>query len=59
MAYQNRTAGSEAAFLPLLPVVLLSVNAQVGERGKTSVTQVAGVMLGLVVHPHVIGDVSG
>lgn len=40
-----RGAEASAAVLPLLTVVLLSVDPQVRQRGETAVAQMAGVML--------------
>lgn len=61
VAYQNAAGGraTEAprTVLPLLAVVLLGVDTKVGQRGEAAVTEMASVMLGLVVHPHVICDV--
>lgn len=39
-------------------MVLLGVDAQVGQSGEAAVTDMAGMVLRLVVHPHVIGDVG-
>lgn len=40
-----RGAEASSAVLPLLTVVLLSVNPQVRQRGETAVAEMAGVML--------------
>lgn len=54
----GRAAEAARTVLPLLSVVLLGMNTKVSQRGEAAVTEVAGVMLRLVVHPHVICDVS-
>lgn len=62
VADENPTGGRATkapwTLLPFLPVVLLGMNAKVCQCGEAAVTEVAGMMLRLVVHPHVICDVS-
>lgn len=54
----ERTPGP-TALLPLLTVVLLSVDPQVRQRREAAVAEVAGVVLRLVVDSHVVSDVGG
>lgn len=46
------------AVLPLLAMVLLGMDSKVSQCGEAAVAQMADVVLRLVVHPHVICDVS-
>lgn len=58
--YAARSCAAKAprTVLPLLAVVLLGMDAKVRQCGEAAVTEMAGVVLRLVVHPHVICDVS-
>lgn len=55
---RGRATETTGAVLPLLAMVLLGMDTKVCQRGEAAVAQVADVVLGLVVHPHVICDVS-
>lgn len=52
--------GSKApsTVFPLLAMMLLSVDTQVSQGGEAAITKMAGVVLRLVVHPHMICNVS-
>lgn len=55
---RGRTPETPGTVLPLLSMMLLGMDAKVSQCGEAAVAQVADVVLRLIVHSHVIGDVG-